>query len=108
MNEVIVQDERFPEWMKAWNAKTAEVDQQLLDYFQENTQQTAEAWDNVVQRIAAWWEKQHMDPVMRAELASANADEAHFREQNEKRVQQLVADGRLDAERRVNQGVDHY
>ena len=66
MNEVIIQDDRYPEWMKAWNAKTAEIDAQLISYVSGGTEQTAEALDNIGTQLQGWWDAQHMDDITKA------------------------------------------
>lgn len=101
MNEKIVQDSRYPEWMKAWNAKAAEVDQQIINFFQENTAQAGAAFEefgNLLQdSVQAWWDKQHMDDITRAEYEKAKADAKLFRAQLENRIEHLIQNGKITA-----------
>ena len=95
MNEVIVQDNRYPEWMKAWNAKTAEIDEQLISYCSATTEQTSEAMDNIGLQLQGWWDKQHLDDITKAEYEKAKADSVLFKAQVENRIAHLVQDGKI-------------
>lgn len=95
MNETIQQDERYPEWMKAWNAKAAEIDEQIISYFTENTEQTSEAVDNIGMQLQGWWDKQTLDDVTRAEYLNAKSDAKLFTAKVENRITHLVQDGKI-------------
>lgn len=96
MNETINQDERYPEWMKAWNARTAEIDQQILDYFDANLRQTGVALDNIAEHIQQWLEQQEIDAQARAEQArEAAEDKARLAERIQQRIDRLEAEGLL-------------
>jgi len=95
MNEYIEQDDRYPEWMKAWNARAAEMDQQIIDYFQDTTNQTGEALDNITYQLQDWWDTQKLDPTAKAEYEKAKSDAKLFKAKVENRLVHLVQDGKI-------------
>jgi hypothetical protein len=95
MNENIRQDDRYPEWMKAWNAKAAEIDAEIIDYCRDTTDQTAEAMDEIADKLLNWWDRQQLDPIAHAEYEKARADAKLFRAKVENRVTHLVQDGKI-------------
>jgi hypothetical protein len=95
MNEVYQQDDRYPEWMKAWNARTAEIDQQLIDYCRDTLVQTEDAAEEIYRKLVAWWDRQHLEPQARAEYEQAKADQQRLRAQVEHRLAHLNEDGRI-------------
>lgn len=95
MNEVIAQDSRYPEWMKAWNARAAEIDQQIIDFFSDKTEQSIETLDELTNNISRWVEKQHMDEAAKAEFAKVKLDAKLFQAQVENRIGHLIQDGKL-------------
>jgi hypothetical protein len=96
MNEVVVQDNRYPEWMKAWNAKIAELDHELIDYVGETSAQTVDALEEIVHKVVAWWDRQHMSAEARSEYEREKASErAAIRARVENRVEFLEKEGRI-------------
>lgn len=95
MNLTIDPDPRYPEWMKAWNARAAEIDQQIIDYFEENAEQTSEALVRIGDKLAAWWDAQHLGAEARAEFEKAKADAKLFRATVENRITHLIEDGKI-------------
>jgi hypothetical protein len=106
MNEVIKQDDRYPEWMKAWNAKAAEIDEQLISYAQGTTEQTAEAMDAIGVKLHGWWDRQQLDAVTRGEYEKVKADAALYKAQVENRVAHLVQDGKISWAKKVAAATD--
>lgn len=95
MNEFIEQDPRYPEWMKAWNARAVEIDQQIIDYYLVTKVHAAEALEEMGRRLHLWWERQHMDAAARRQYENMRADDEAFQEQLNKRVQALILEGRI-------------
>lgn len=85
----------YPAWMNAWNAKAAEIDEEIIDFFRDLPENTSEALENVSEKISAWWDKQTIDDKARAEFAEFKADAKALKEKVGKRVAQLVEEGRL-------------
>jgi hypothetical protein len=94
MNEVIEQDSRYPEWMKAWNAKVAEIDQQIIDFFQ-GKDRTPDNIRTLRGEIRRWWETQPLDEKARHEYLEGSSDDNYFGGKVENRVRQLEQEGRF-------------
>jgi hypothetical protein len=95
MNETITQDARYPEWMKAWNAKGAEIDQQIIDFCATNAEQTSDSLDLIGAKLQSWWDKQHLDEIVSAEWQKVRADAVLYRAQVNNRLQHLIADKKI-------------
>jgi len=95
MNKLIEQDDRYPEWMKAWNARAAEIDAQIIDYCENATEQSAGAINEVYDKLLAWWDRQHLDDITRAEWEKVKADARLYRAKVDNRVQHLIQDGKI-------------
>jgi hypothetical protein len=95
MNEVIKQDDRYPEWMKAWNAKSLEIDAQLISFCLDTTEHTGEALDAIGLKLQDWWDQQLLDDITKAEYEQAKKDTALFKAQIESRIAHLVQDGKI-------------
>jgi hypothetical protein len=95
MSEYIEQDSRYPEWMKAWNARAAEIDQEIIDYFQGTVDQTGDAVEEITYRVQDWWDRQKLDPTAKAEYEKAKSDAKLFQAKVENRMVHLVQDGKI-------------
>jgi hypothetical protein len=95
-NEVIEQDNRFPEWLKAWNAKAAEIDEKIINFFTGGRDHNeAGAVDDLNKDIAGWWDKQDLEPAARKEYDEARKDEKYLRNRVQSRVDALRNEGRF-------------
>lgn len=102
MNEVVVQDSRYPEWMKAWNSKVAELDQQLISYVGETSAQTVDALEEIVHKVTAWWDRQHMSAEARAEYEHEKAAEREaILARVSNRVEFLEKEGKIRREKQM-------
>ena len=95
MNEIIEQDDRYPEWLKAWNAKAAEIDQQIINFFSGKKEYNAGSVDEATTHLRDWWDNQPLEPAVRSEYVRARADDDRFRQRVQDRITRLEADGKL-------------
>jgi hypothetical protein len=102
MNEVVVQDSRYPEWMKAWNSKIVEMDQQLIDYVGETSAQTVDALEEIAHKVMGWWDRQHMSAEARAEYEREKlAEREAIKARIENRVEFLEKEGKIRRDRQL-------
>jgi hypothetical protein len=95
MDQPTNQNENYPAWMNAWNARAAEIDDEIIEFFKDLPENTSEAWENVTQKLHAWWDKQTIDDKARAEFAEFKADAKAFKAKLDERVKHLIQEGRL-------------
>lgn len=95
MNEIIQQDNRYPEWLKAWNAKVTEIDQQIIDFFQGKPVRTPEQLSELNTHMQGWWDRQDLDAITKAQYQEVLRDQA-FRKQVEARVKFLEAERKFE------------
>jgi hypothetical protein len=96
MNEVIEQDNRFPEWLKAWNAKAAEIDEKIINFFTGGRDHNeAGAVNDLSRDISAYWDKQDLDPTARKEYEEARKDEKYMQQRIQSRVDSLNKEGKF-------------
>lgn len=88
----------YPAWMNAWNSKAAEIDEVIIGYFQETTETTGEALDEIGKQLTGWWDRQQLDPATKAEYEKAKSDNALFKAQLDSRVEYLIEAGRISRE----------
>jgi hypothetical protein len=89
MNEIIEQDDRYPEWLKAWNAKAAEIDQQIINFFSGRKEYNAGALDEATSHVQKWWDTQPLEPAARSEYEQYKNDTGMFRSRVENRIKRL-------------------
>lgn len=96
MNEIIEQDSRYPEWLKAWNAKAAEIDEQIINFFSGGKDRTDVQNSNGVNtHLASWWDKQDLDSTTRSQYEAARKDE-YFNTRVQNRVRDLEKEGKFN------------
>jgi hypothetical protein len=96
MNEIIEQDDRYPEWLKAWNAKAAEIDQQIINFFSGRKEYNAGALDEATTYVRNWWDTQELSPAARTEYEDYKTDSARFRQRIQDRINRLNEKGKLN------------
>lgn len=96
------QDSNYPAWMNAWNEKASEIDDQIIDFFKDLPEHTSEAWEQATEKLHAWWEKQTLDDVAKAEYAKVKADAKLFKAKLENRVEHLIQEGRIAKAKKEN------
>jgi hypothetical protein len=96
VNEIIEQDDRYPEWLKAWNAKATEIDQQIINFFTGRKEYNAGALDEATTHVRDWWDRQELDPATRAEYEQYKSDTGQFRSRVEDRINRLNKSGKLN------------
>jgi hypothetical protein len=100
MNEIVEQDSRYPEWLKAWNAKAAEIDQHIIDFFQ-GKERTAGNMEELRGSVQRWWNDQPLSEKAREECQAGCADGNYFGQKLDSRVKYLEQEGRLDGAKRT-------
>lgn len=96
MNEVIAQDSRYPEWIKAWNAKAAEIDKQIINFFtgKKDYEYTPTSAHELDTHVGHWWDEQGLDANTRSQYEKARSDE-FFSQRVADRVRRLEEEGKL-------------
>jgi hypothetical protein len=95
MSEITGQDNHHPAWINAWNAKAAEIDEQIISHFHDAAEHTTESLDGLVHNLHQWWERQHMDAEARADYERVRANADILKERLDERMKHLIAEGRL-------------
>jgi len=95
---------KYPSWTRLWQDKLPEIDSQLVDIYQDQTEQSNQALDEAKQTIQYWFDNQNLDSQTRAEWEKLKLDGNLFREQVQSRITQLIQDGKLRLSRTMGQG----
>lgn len=96
MKEALPTEETQRGWLLAWQQRAAEIDQQIIDYYQREFVPAGQAIEDLSLQILDWLEQQVLSVQERVELLSTPAVESErLRARIAQRVSELEAEGRI-------------